>query len=94
MAAIDGDHSYLNLTAAGTTTVKAGPGVLNRIILNNPVAAATVTLWDSLTAAGTKIGTITVPASPQLVALSYNVAFNLGLTIVITGAPDITVSYK
>lgn len=94
MAAIDANHSYINLTAAGTTVVKSAAGVLNRVVFNNPVAAATVTLYDNVTASGTKIGTITVPAAPQLAALSYNVAFNFGLTVVITGAPDITISYK
>jgi len=53
-----------------------------------------VTIYDNTSAAGTIIGTITVPASPMPVTLTYDIAFNTGLTIVTeTAASDITVSF-
>ncbi len=90
---------YLNIVLAAptTTVVKATPGVLHSIVINKPLAAGVITIYDNTSAAGTKIGTITLPATlladgPK-VAL-YDVAFNTGLTIVTEGAAqDITVSY-
>jgi len=85
----------LNITGQATTVVKAAPGVLHTITFNKPVATATVTIYDHPSAAsGTKIGTITVPASPQPVTLAYDVNFQKGLTIV-TGVADedITISF-
>lgn len=89
-------YSYRNITAAApTTTVVSGtPGILHSITFNNPVATAVVTVYDNTAASGTKIGTITVPASPMPVTLTYDVAFTVGLTITTaTAASDITVSY-
>jgi len=91
-----GWYSYNNITSNTTTAVKSGAGVLHSITFNNPIATNTVTILDSLTGIGTKIGTITSPASPVPVTLIYDTAFATGLTIVTaTGtAPDITVSFK
>lgn len=88
-------YSYANITTDTTTTVKSSAGVLHAITFNNPVATETLTIYDNTAASGTKIGTVTVPASPQPVTLTYDVAFANGLTIVTaTAASDITVSYK
>lgn len=87
--------NYLNITGQATTTVKSVPGVLHAITFNNPVATSVVTIYDNTTNAGTKIGTITVPASPMPVTLLYDVNFGTGLTIVTaTASSDITVSYQ
>jgi len=86
---------YTNITGQATTVVKPAAGILHAIILNNPVAAAVITIWDSLTASGSKIGTITVPAAPQPVALRYDLNTNTGLTIqTATASSDITVIYE
>jgi len=88
-------HSYNNITGQATTVVKAGSGLLHTITFNTPVATETVTIFDSLTGSGTKIGTITVPASPMPVTLTYDCRFSLGLTIVTaTASSDITVTFK
>lgn len=84
-----------NITAAGTYLIKTGPGVLRKVIFNKLISLGTVTIYDSLTASGTKIGS---PASPltilqQQVVLDYNVAFLNGLTVVTTLGQDITVTY-
>ncbi len=96
MAAVDANNTYLNITGDATTVVKASPGTLHAITLNNPTATEVITLYDNASAAsGTKIGTITVPASPQAVTLLYDIQFTNGLTIqTATATSDITVSYK
>lgn len=86
--------NYENITTTGTFTVKTSPGFLKSITLNSPVATSVITIYDNSTASGTKIGTITVPSSPQPVTLFYDEATHTGLTIVVaTAASDITVNY-
>jgi hypothetical protein len=86
---------YANITGQATTTLKSSRGVLHAVTFNNPAATAVVTIWDSLSAAGNKIGTITVPASPQPVTFHYDVSFWTGLTIqTATASSDITVAYR
>lgn len=89
-------YSYANITAAAptTTTLRTTAGILHTITFNKPVATAVVTVYDSTDATGATIATITVPASPMPVTLTYDVAFNTGLVITTaTAASDITVSY-
>ena len=87
--------AFVNITSQTTTLVASGPGELCRIVLNNPVATSVITIYDSLTATGTKIGTITVPASPQPSELDYFCAFTTGLCIVTaTASSDITVTFR
>lgn len=87
--------TYLNITGQATTVVKSGNGFLYSIVLNNPVATETITMYDNTAGSGTKIGTITIPATPQPVAIMYNANFLTGLTIVTaTASSDITVVYR
>jgi hypothetical protein len=86
---------YQNITGDATTLVKSGAGTLHTITLNNPTATETITIYDNTVGSGTKIATITVPASPQPVTLTYDVDFWTGLTIVTAVATsDITVSFR
>jgi len=97
VAKVEQRGTYQNITTATTTVVKAGPGELYSIIVNTPVASAVITIYDNTAASGTKIGTITFPAtliSDGPIPVPYNVAFSTGLTIVTTGTPDLTVSYR
>lgn len=88
------NYKPITLAAPTTTVVKSGAGILHSIVFNGPVATGAVTIYDNTAGSGTKIGTITVPASPQPVTLIYDVNFTVGLTIVTaTAANDITVSY-
>lgn len=91
-----GGFQYNNITGQTTTLIRTGNGVLHTLCFNNPTATETVTIYDGTSASGgTKIGTITVPASPQLGCLVYDVAYGAGLTIVTaTASSDITVSYR
>jgi len=87
-------NAYLNITGQATTVVKVGPGQLFNLILNTPIATSVITLWDNTAASGTKIGTITVPASPQPVSIFYDIKFNTGLTVqTATASSDITVAF-
>lgn len=94
---VENRFAYLNITTATTTVVRSGPGLLHAIIVNKAVASATVTIYDNTAASGTKIGTITFPATitgADQHPMTYNVSFANGLTIVTSGATDLTVSYR
>lgn len=94
-AATTGGYSYSNITTNATTTVKSGAGTLHSIVVNTSGATDTITVYDSTTGSGTKIGTINSAATPGA-TLIYDVAFATGLTLVTAGTtpPDITVTYK
>ena len=83
-----------NITSQATTVIATGVGVLHTITFNKPVATGTVTIYNNTAASGTRIGAITVPASPMPVTLTYDAAFGVGLTIVTgTADQDITVTW-
>lgn len=84
-------YSYTNITTNATTTVHTGRGVLVRIIVNNPGTAWVATIFDSVTGAGPKIGTLSVNANTSFV---YEAVFTAGLTIVTSGTTpgDLTVT--
>lgn len=88
--------SFANLSG-GTTTgqlIKTGEGKLFSVTLNTATAGGVVTFYDGLSTSGTKIATITVPTSPQLNTLFYDVYFTTGLFVVIaTQTEDITITY-
>lgn len=85
-------ESYKNIAGASTTVVKTGSGILSSIMVNKSVDATTVSIYDALSATNPiAIATLsgTVP-----ILLNYNgVRFNTGLTVVTSGATDITVSF-
>lgn len=86
--------AYKNITTDTTTTLKTGPGYLHSVCINTPAATATITIFDSATGSGTKIGTITSFASVSG-CFTYDIAFWSGLTVVTaTAAPDITVAFR
>lgn len=82
-----------NITSATTTTAKSGAGMLSKIIINTS-AAGTITVYDSTSASGTKLATITAVASGNPVSLSYDIPFGTGLTIVTSASMDITVTFR
>lgn len=86
-------YKYTNITGDATTLVKSGPGIMHGICINTPTATETSTVYDSITASGTKIATLTsFTGLPG--CYIYDVAFTNGLTIVTAVASgDITVSY-
>lgn len=91
-----GSFNYTNITTATTTTVKSGSGFLNALIVNKGVATATITMYDNTAGSGTLIGVITFGAAllgDPPVQSKYEVNFTTGLTIVTSGATDLTVSW-
>ena len=88
-------YQYLNITGQATTVIRTGNGILHTICLNKPVATETIAIYDGVSTAGTLIGTITIPASPQPGCLIYDIGYGAGLTLVTaTASSDITVSYR
>ena len=88
---------YQNITTATTTTVKSTPGYIHTITINTQVASATITIYDNTAASGNKIGIITLPSAvttSEPVTVTYDANFLVGLTIVTSGATDISVSYR
>lgn len=84
-----GDWGYTSLTPTGTTVVKSGAGQLGRLICLT--ATGNVTIYDNTAASGNVI-----MAAGALVVGTYvfNVAFNIGLTVVLSGAAVATVTYR
>lgn len=93
----EGGRSYVNITSAATTNAKSGAGFFHAITVNTPVAGETITVYDSLTGSGTKIATITIPATitgESPFTLIYNAAFLTGLTFVTSSTADITATFR
>lgn len=86
-------HQFTNIAGAATATVKSGKGTLVRITNNKKVANGVITIYDNTAASGTKIGTITNPATllDSAQTFEFGVAFYTGLTIVTSAADDLTV---
>lgn len=92
---------YKNISAANTYVLRSTPNKLYKIIVNKPVASSTITIYDNGAASGTKVGTITHPATlnQQYEVFDYGtdgeggIELETGLTIVTSGADDVTVIY-
>lgn len=80
--------------------MKAYPGLLRSIVINEPVASSVITIYDSTTASGTVIGTITLPATllnqgPMTWEPGGPVVCSTGITVETgTGTSDITVIFS
>lgn len=96
MTVRDDFHQYTNIAGAATTVIKTGPGVLIGIQVNKAVASGVITVYDNTAGSGTKIATITNPATllHSQIELEYEVKFSTGLTIVTSAADDITVIWR
>jgi len=84
---------YSHIAGAATNVVKSGAGTLWRITLNKPIASSTVTVYDNTAASGTVLATITNTTDVKPYFLDYGVRFETGLTIVTSGADDLSVVY-
>lgn len=88
-------YNYKHIATATTTVVKNLGGVLHGISINSAANAATISVYDGLTASGTVIGIITLGAAVTVpgAAVLTDINFGVGLTLVTTGTLDITVRY-
>lgn len=80
-----------NISAAATTVLTTGSGILHLVTVNTAANGA-ITIYDSESASGEKIATL--KASVAEGTYFYEVPFNVGLTIVTAAATDITVTYS
>lgn len=89
-------RSFNNITTATTTTVKSGAGYLHQVCINKEVASGVIAMFNNTAGSGATIGTITNPSVliQSSTCLTYDLYFSTGLTIVTTGAQDITVTYR
>ena len=92
-------YSFTNYaTAQSATTLVTGAGILHAIIINTPIASATITVYDNTAASGTKMLLITLPAAllssgPEEIILDSK--FSTGLDITTTGTNfDVTFVYE
>lgn len=95
MSSTHDGSGFLNIAGAATTTVKTGAGTLRRITVNKAIANGVVTIYDNTAASGTKIATITHPATllANQYDLEFGTFFRTGLTVVTSAADDITVVF-
>lgn len=85
-------YSFSRISTSTTTTVKSGAGKLHSVVIAGNGLAATATLYDNTAGSGTVIAALNVAGAP--VTVLFDVAFATGLTVVTTGAPDITITYR
>ncbi len=87
--------SATNITTATTTVVKSGAGRLARIVIAKPVTAATISIFDNTAGSGTSLGVLTIgtvgTTGNQPDSIEFGCAFATGLTVVTSGATDVTV---
>lgn len=90
-----GAYNFTNIAAqTAGTVIRTGRGLLHTIVFNKPIATSVLTIYDGISTGGTKIATITVPASPMMATFIYDVAFTTGLFIVMATADmDVTLSW-
>lgn len=90
--------AYIN--TASTTVVKSSPGILHRLVVNTPVAGATIRLYNLAAAACTGVpasglaGVITLPSSAQPFSLTYDQIFSAGICVVNSSVSDLTLTYE
>lgn len=83
--------SYNNITTSTTTVVKAAPGVLGKVTVNTAGGAGSIIVYDHASGVGTIIATLdsTVAGS-----FDFNAIATIGITVVTTGAPNVTILYR
>ncbi len=91
-------NKYAYVTAANATTVKSGAGRIHTIIVTGAGASfTTVTIYDSLTAAGTIIALLKVEgASNASSSQTYllDAEFSTGLTLNLSATASVTITYQ
>lgn len=88
-----GAKFYYHLNAAtGGYQVASGPGVLLRLIAGTP-AAGTIGFYDGTSTSGGAMSLVTMTTGTLWGFMDYGIQFVNGLYIVVTGAPDLTITY-
>ena len=88
--------NYTKITSSTTTVVKTTPGLLRKVIVSGPGTTWTIQIFDNTAGSGTAIfgaTAVTIPAAGTI--LTFDVNFNIGLTVVTSGtAGEITVTWE
>jgi len=79
------------ISTATTTTCKTGRGVLKSITLGETAAGA-ITVYDNTAGSGTVLAVLKASIAEQ--TFTFDLCFDVGLTIVTAGASKLTVSYE
>lgn len=84
---------FSRINASGVTTLKAGPGALHRVVINQSgVVNSLITIYDNTTNSGTIIAAIS-PNTNQG-SMEYNLDFSNGLTFDASLSPgDVTIVF-
>jgi hypothetical protein len=91
-ALYDKGIKYLHISTGGTHVVRDGPVFLDRILVNTP-ASGSITVYNNNAASGEEIAVITTGAFIVL-PFRYGFILDIGLTIDLSTAMDITVIYQ
>ena len=83
-------YTYYHVGASGTTVLQKGVGTLHSITINN-AGSSGIAVYDQTSGAAPLIATISSSA-PAGSTLLYDVQFSNGLTVVVGGNQDITLS--
>jgi hypothetical protein len=86
--------SFSNVTSSGSHTIKSSAGSLQKIIICDPTAANTITMFDSLVSAGVKIGTLVISSGVNPYDVSIGANYVSGLTVSGLTNNNFTVVYK
>lgn len=84
------NYNFKNITASGTTIIGKGNGLLHTVVINT-TASTGIAIYDGQTVAGVLIATIGSSITAGQ-CLTYDVRYNNGLTVVVGGNQDITLS--
>lgn len=87
--------NYFNYTATGPTGVKAAPGFLKRVVINQKGGSGNLfTLFDNTSATGSHIAVI--DTTTAVGNIDYDTPFATGLFLSGTAgtAPDMTIVYR
>lgn len=91
---ISAAYAFLNITTDTTTLVFSGQGILGAVCINSGASGETITIYNSLTGSGTKVGTITL-ATTSGGCFNYNAFLSTGLTVVTAvAAADLTIVWR
>lgn len=92
------EHRYTNarVTASGATNaIKSGAGVLHTLTVDKWVTTLVIDVYDALTVTGTPIRKITLTATDTgPFGLVLDISFTVGLTLNLSAAGDVGLSYR
>jgi hypothetical protein len=82
-----------NLTAAGTTVISSPDVDLIAVVVNTAAAASTVTVFDGANTTTTGFNTVATIDSSATGNFFYGCACRQGITVTLSGTPNVTVIY-